>query len=172
MIVEDGTGLVNADSYVTVEFADSYFSTRGITEWTELTQTKKEQALIRATDYIDNIFQWCGKKATNTQSLRFPRVNLVDYEGQSVEGVPTCLKQAVCDASLLSVNGTELFQTKNENGDVVSETITTLSFTYSKSDKSEKTTQTTLYDAINTKLRGLFKEPSANKVVSGKVARV
>ena len=172
MIVENGTGLPNADSYVSVEFADSYFSARGVSAWVALTQTQKEQALIKGTDFIDSIYQWYGKKATTEQSLRFPRVNLRDYEGQEVVGVPNCLKQAVCDASMLSANGTELFQTKNENGDVVSETITTLSFTYSKSDKSEKTTQTTLYDSINTKLRGLFKESSQNKVVSGKVARV
>lgn len=171
MTVEDGTGLPNADSYVSVEFADSYFSARGNTAWGALTQTKKEQALIRATDFIDNIYQWCGKKLTAEQSLRFPRTNLKDYEGQDITGIPNCLKQAVCDAAQLSSSGTELFQTKNENGDVVSETITTLSFTYSKSDKSEQTTQTTLYDSINTKLRGLFKEPSA-RVVSGKVARV
>ena len=172
MIVENGTGLPNADSYVSVEFADSYFSARGVSAWVALTQTQKEQALIKGTDFIDSIYQWYGKKATTEQSLRFPRVNLRDYEGQEVTGVPNCLKQAVCDASMLSANGTELFQTKNENGDVVSETITTLSFTYSKSDKSEKTTQTTLYDSINTKLRGLFKESTQNKVVSGKVARV
>ena len=172
MIVEDGTGLPNADSYVSVEFADSYFSARGVSGWESLSTEQKEQSLICATDFIDSIYQWYGKKATSEQALRFPRVNLVDYEGQTIEGIPTCLKQAVCDASMLKANGTELFQTKNENGDVVSETITTLSFTYSKSDKSEKTTQTTLYDSINTKLRGLFKESSANKVVSGKVARV
>ena len=172
MIVEDGTGLPNADSYVSVEFADSYFSARGVSGWESLSTEQKEQSLICATDFIESIYQWYGKKATSEQALRFPRVNLVDYEGQSIEGIPTCLKQAVCDASMLKANGTELFQTKNENGDVVSETITTLSFTYSKSDKSEKTTQTTLYDSINTKLRGLFKESSANKVVSGKVARV
>ena len=172
MIVENGTGLPNADSYVSVEFADSYFSARGVSGWVALTTEQKEQFLIRATDFIDSIYQWCGRKATSEQSLRFPRVNLIDYEGQKVEGIPTCLKQAVCDAAQLVSNGTELFQTKNENGDVVSETITTLSFTYSKSDKSEKTTQTTLYDSINTKLRGLFKESSANKVVSGKVAKV
>ena len=172
MIVENGTGLPNADSYVSVEFADNYFSARGVSGWEALTNEQKEQALIRATDFIDSIYQWYGKRATSEQSLRFPRVNLRDYEGQEITGIPTSLKQAVCDASILSANGTELFQTKNENGDVVSETITTLSFTYSKSDKSEKTTQTTLYDSINTKLRGLFKECSANKVISGKVERV
>lgn len=172
MIVEDGTSKVNADSYVTVEFADNYFSARGVSSWVALTVTQKEQFLIRATDFIDNIYQWYGKKATSEQSLRFPRINLVDYEGNVIEGIPTCLKQAVCDAAQLVSGGTELFQTKNENGDVVSETITTLSFTYAHNEQSSKTTQTTLYDSINTKLRGLFREPNTNKVISGKVSRV
>ena len=44
MIVENGTGLPNADSYVSVEFADSYFSARGVSAWVALTQTQKEQA--------------------------------------------------------------------------------------------------------------------------------
>lgn len=169
MIVEDGTGLVNADSYVTVDFADNYFSTRGNTDWAGLTREKKEQALIRATDYIDNIFQWCGKKATAEQSLRFPRVNLKDYEGNNIVGVPNCLKQAVCDASLIVSSGTELFHTENENGDVVSETITSLSFTYSKSEHS--VTSKTLYDSINTKLRGLFVDSAKQKITTGKFLR-
>ena len=171
MIVEDGTGLLNADSYVSTEYADSYFSARGVSEWVALTTSKKEQLLIKATDFIDNIYQWYGKKEFETQALRFPRVDIRDYEGAEIKGIPTCLKQAVCDASLIAMSG-DLFQTKNENGDVVSETITTLSFTYAHTDKSEQTTQTTLYDSINTKLRGLFKEPSNNKMLSGKVARV
>ena len=169
MIVEDGTSLINADSYVSVEFADDYFSARGVSGWESLETPVKEQSLIRATDYIDNIFQWYGKKAVSAQSLRFPRVNLRDYEGNEITGVPTCLKQAVCDAAILVSSGTELFQTQNENGEIVSETITTLSFTYSQSEKA--LTSKTLYDSINTKLRGLYMDSAKNKVISGKVAR-
>lgn len=169
MIVENGNGLVGADSYVSVEFADDYFSARGISGWTDLETAKKEQSLIRATDYIDNIFQWYGKKLVPEQSLRFPRENLRDYEGNEIIGVPACLKQAVCDAAIILSNGAELFQTQNENGSVVSETITTLSFTYSKDEKS--VTSKTLYDSINTKLRGLFRDTSQTRIVSGKVAR-
>lgn len=172
MIVENGTGLSDADSYVSIEFADDYFSARGVSAWADLETEVKEQSLIKATDFIDSIYQWNGKKEFENQALRFPRLNIRDYEGSEIKGIPNCLKQAVCDAASLVSNGTELFQTKNENGDVVSETITTLSFTYSKSDKSEKTTSTTLYDAINTKLRGLFRESSSYRVVSGKVERV
>lgn len=172
MVVEDGTGKADANSYASVEYADDYFSARGVSAWEELETEQKESALIRATDFIDNIYQWNGKKLTVTQSLRFPRQNLRDYEGNEVTGIPACLKQAVCDAAVIASGGTELFQTKNENGDVVSETITTLSFTYAKNESSEKTASTTLYDSINTKLRGLFREASSNRIISGKVERV
>ena len=170
MIVEDGTGLPNADSYVTVEFADAYFSARGFTDWAELTQAKKEQALIKGTDYVDNIFQWYGKKEFEGQSLRFPRINIKDYEGEDIVGIPNCLKQAVCDASLIATSG-ELFQTQEANGNVVSEKIGELSFTYSKAS-SETVTSASLYDSINTKLRGMFKDNSKNTIISGKVQRV
>lgn len=170
MIVEDGTGLTDSNSYVSVVFADDYFSSRGITEWATLTAQVKEQALIRATDYIDNVFQWYGKKLKSEQSLRFPRVNLKDYEGNDVTGIPTCLKQAVCDASLLTANGSELFHTANENGDIVSESIGQLSFTYSKNN-SEKVTSISLNDSINTKLRGLFVDTSKMHIQVGRMHR-
>ena len=169
MIVEDGTGLTDSNSYVSVVFADDYFSARGVSEWENLEEAQKEQCLIRATDYIDNIFQWCGKKEFENQALRFPRVELRDYEGAEVSGIPVCLKQAVCDAALVGMSG-ELFQTSEVNGDVVSENITSLAFTYSKSERT--VTSRTLYDSINTKLRGLYRDASQSRIISGKVERV
>lgn len=171
MIVENGTGLENADSYVSVEFADNYFLARGISEWADFDDKTKENALVRATDYIDNIFQWYGQKSNNAQTLRFPRKNLFDYEGNKIDGIPNCLKQAVCDAAILSSGGTELFQTSEANGDVVSEKIGELSFTYSKKSNNVVACSS-LYDSINTKLRGLFKDTSKNRIVTGKVVRV
>ena len=171
MVVEDGTGKADANSYASVEYADDYFSARGVSAWAALETEAKEQALIRATDYIDNIFQWYGKKLTTEQALRFPRQNIKDYEGQDITGIPAVLKQAVCDAAVLTSGGTELFETAEHNGDVVSENITSLSFTYSRNG-SRTTASTTLYDSINTKLRGLFREASSNRIISGKVERV
>lgn len=170
MIVEDGTGLADADSYVSVTFADNYFSARGVSAWEGLDSAKKEQALVRATDFIDNMFQWYGKKLTVSQGLRFPRVKLFDYEGQEIAGIPVVLKQAVCDAAVIASGGTELFQAASENGDVVSENITQLSFTYKKKEKVSVPSGT-LYDSINTKLRGLFKETGTNRVLCGKTER-
>lgn len=171
LVVEDGTGLTDSNSYVSVDSADAYFSARGVSEWDSLKTSAKESALIRATDYVDNIFQWYGKKLKSGQSLRFPRSGLYDYEGSEIIGIPERLKQAVCDAAVLVSGGTELFQTKEANGDVTSEKIGELSFTYSKS-QSGAVTGISLYDSINTKLRGLYKDTSKNKIVVGKIERV
>lgn len=171
MVVEDGTGLTDSNSYVSVDFADDYFSARGVSGWETLEEEAKEQALIKATDYIDNVFQWHGKKASSEQALRFPRNNLYDYEGNEITGIPVNLMQAVCDAAVLVSEGTELFQTQEANGNVVSEKIGELSFTYQKST-SEAVSGLSLYDSINTKLRGLYRDPSRKRVTYSKVERV
>lgn len=170
MVVEDGTGLENADSYVSVEFADDYFSARGVSAWKDIEDEAKEQCLVRATDYIDNMFRWYGKKMSASQALRFPRTNLKDYEGSEITGIPTCLKQAVCDAAMIAVDGSELFHKDNENGDVVSENITSLSFTYSRTKR--ETADKTLYDSVNTKLRGLYVDTGKSRILVGKVERL
>lgn len=170
MVVETGEGLEGSNSYVSVSYADDYFSARGVSAWAGLETEQKEQALIRATDYVDSIFKWYGRKMSPGQSLRFPRVNLKDYEGNEITGIPNCLKQAVCEAAALVSDGTELFHTGNENGDVVSENITSLSFTYSNTKKA--VSDKTIYDSINTKLRGLFYDSGASRILVGKVERV
>ena len=70
-VVEDGTGLENANSFCSVAFADSYFSDRGIAAWTG-SNTVKEQALVRATDYISNRFTFRRDPYSEEQALPFP----------------------------------------------------------------------------------------------------
>ena len=79
MIVENGTGVIGANSYSTVVFADDYFSLRGITEWDSL--TNKEALLVQATDYIENVYSqnWNGLPLTDTQGLSMPIVNGVEF---------------------------------------------------------------------------------------------
>jgi len=169
MVIEDGTGKTDSNSYVSVTFADNYFSSRGFSSWEELEDEDKEILLIKATDFIDNIFQWNGKKKTYEQALNFPRENLIDNNGYVITDIPVNLKQAVCEAVEVLVNGSSLFQSASENGAVTSEKIGELSFTY---DVSQKVKDTTLYDSINTRLRGLFCDKSKTRIFSAQVQRV
>ena len=94
LIIEDGTGLSNAESYIDVAFADTYFLKRGIIQWAGL--TNREQLIVRAMDYIENNYTYQGTKLLSTQSLQFPRLIC----GETV--YPIALKNAVCELALKS----------------------------------------------------------------------
>ena len=48
-IVEDGTGIADATSYVTIEFSNDYLGS----VWSGSVIREKEQALITASEYAD-----------------------------------------------------------------------------------------------------------------------
>jgi hypothetical protein len=75
LIVENGSGLANAESYISVADADIYHSNRGNADWASLTTTAKEQSLRKATDYIEQVYRlrFLGYRHTEAQALSFPR---------------------------------------------------------------------------------------------------
>lgn len=169
MIVEDGTGLMNANSFVDIAYSDTYFSLRGYSQWGDLTDEQKEVFLIRGSEYVNYAFDYYGKKMNPTQSLKFPRVNLLDEDGESVVGIPCVLKEAVCECAKIISNGSDMFQVQDANGAITSESIGSLSFSY---DLSRKIKDSSLYDTVNLRLRGLYKDKSTGKIISGDMQRV
>jgi hypothetical protein len=99
LIVEDGTGLPNSNSYADATFADAYFLDRNNSTWAALSGTQKDAALIAATDYIDVRFGPLFKglilldSAVDpdvvTQALQFPR--------DAFSGVPINVKKATAE---------------------------------------------------------------------------
>ena len=75
LIVEDGTGLAGAESYISVANADTYHANRGNTLWATMTVTEREQALRRSADYFLQAYRggWKGNRLTTTQALDWPR---------------------------------------------------------------------------------------------------
>ena len=83
LIVEDGSGLPNAESYISVADADAYFANRGNVVWSAIMDVPtKEQLLRSATDYMRQTFRlrWVGMRVTITQGLDWPRawVTIID----------------------------------------------------------------------------------------------
>ena len=74
LIVEDGEGLIDAEAYASVEFADAYHLAMGNDAWAALGTTAKEQALRRGTQYLDTNYTFTGSRKTTTQRLEWPRV--------------------------------------------------------------------------------------------------
>lgn len=107
-VVEDGTGLPNANSYSDVAYADEYFEERGITAWTG-DDAQKQAWLVQATDYIQQVFaaRFVGVKATTEQALAWPRVFATARDGTDIADdiVPLAVIRACCQYALRAMQG-------------------------------------------------------------------
>lgn len=90
LIVENGTGLPDAESYISVADADDYFAKRGYTLWATMTEPEKEASLRRATDYMGQVYRlrWSGTRVNGEQALDWPRAFVVrdDFEYAGLNG--------------------------------------------------------------------------------------
>lgn len=91
LIVEDGTGLANSESYVAVADLTAYATKWGLTGFPSDT-TKAEVLLRTATRAIDSLYDFIGDKASDTQALEWPRTG-----DDAPALVPTAVKNATCE---------------------------------------------------------------------------
>lgn len=99
---ETGSGLADANSYLSEADADAYHLDRGNTVWAAATQGNKETALVRATDYVDKRFgpKFRGDKGTQTQALQWPRTDAYDDDAILISEIPVVLQRAVSEYAI------------------------------------------------------------------------
>jgi hypothetical protein len=113
--VEDGSGLSNANSYVTVAEADQYLENTGrknSTTWGSKGTADKQAALTQAFFYMKARWQdrWMGIARYENQSGDWPRYSAYKRSGFLYEAneIPTEVKQAQIEYALVAVD-TSLF---------------------------------------------------------------
>lgn len=97
MIVEDGSIVAGANSYLEVADFESYWSDRNV-DLSSYTTAEKEAALIIATQYVDfNNFK--GDVADEDQPLQWPRASAYDRNGYLIpsDAIPKAIKNAVAE---------------------------------------------------------------------------
>lgn len=108
LIVEDGTGKVDAEAFATVEEADTRLASLGLTNWAILSEPEKEQALRRAAQFMEQRWRlrWKGVRYSGTQALAWPRANVI-AEGYlyPFDAVPTAVRHANIDLALCAAAG-------------------------------------------------------------------
>jgi hypothetical protein len=105
LIVEDGSGKSDAESYLSVADADTYFTNRGgNATWTAASTANKEAALRIATQYLDAAYsgRWRGIHKLGTQRLAWPRAYVEDDDGYAIDSddLPRNLEEATAEAAL------------------------------------------------------------------------
>ena len=119
IIVEDGSNVENANSYVTEAELSEYATARGIT----LT-TSSEQLIVLSMDYIEAL-EYKGIKTEEDQPLQWPRYNvIVDNYWIDSDEIPKELKQGQLATAVAIDQGNSPLQliertTKREKVDVL-----------------------------------------------------
>lgn len=101
LVIEDGNGLTNAESYIDLAYLTDYANKRNI----DITGTT-EANIIKAMDYFESAYLFKGTKLKETQALAFPRYinNEVVY--------PVRVKNAVCELTIKSKSNELLADTE------------------------------------------------------------
>ena len=111
--VEDGTGLTDSNSYVSVQEYRDYFADRGIDVLSE-TDVVIQGYLVQATDFLDLQYEYVGWKLLDTQALQFPR-EAYDLETGLVVSllVPKAIKNATIEITKQLKAGTDIYSDAN-----------------------------------------------------------
>lgn len=102
-VVEDGSGVAFANSYVTLDEADDYLSIKGASAdaWIALTDEEKEEYLMWATRLLDQRADFEGHLTYTDplQTLRWPRSGVMGRDCISVEidVIPNPIKAATIE---------------------------------------------------------------------------
>ena len=140
--VETGAGLSTANAYISVAFANDYHTGRGNAAWAGST-IEKQQAIVRATDYLDKRFgpRFVGTRRNSQQALEWPRLDAFDQDDFLLQGplddVPRQLQKACAEYALRAILPADLLpDTGTQSGDITSTSVTvgpvSESFTFAK----------------------------------------
>jgi hypothetical protein len=137
LIVENGFRLANANSYASLVWANEYHDTRGNTAWGDADESERERALIRATDYMGQVYRarWQGWRCTTEQRLDWPRqgVRVPDMPiafTVDVYTVPVEVRAACAELALRALSNPTLAPDLERA--VLAESVGSLSVTYDR----------------------------------------
>lgn len=156
LVVEDGTGKADAESYISVADAETRLGLLGDTTFTAKTTAEKETALRIATEYLEGMFRsrWKGMRLNSTQALSWPRYDaIVDGWYIDSDEVPTAVANATADLALKSL--TETLAPDLERG-VIREKVGPLETEYDRASPQAKR-----FRAVNMALAPFLKGSSA-----------
>jgi hypothetical protein len=114
LIVENGKGLTDSNSYISLEDATAYHAQRGNDDWANADESTQTAALITATESLELLYgeQFLGFMVWETQqALLFPRVDFEDNTGRWVfwGTIPQNLAKAQAEIALMVVQEVDVF---------------------------------------------------------------
>ena len=166
LIVEDGSVVAGAESYLSLADADSYHTDRDNTKWTGV-DAEKEAALRKATDHLRQAYRlrWKGMPVSAVQDLDWPRSGVIveDWaedlgEELGTDVVPQEVKSVTAELALRALDGS-LAPDLPRGGRIKSEKVDVIAVSYETGAPTG-----TRYPAVERTLAPLLKPIRRNLV--------
>jgi len=128
-VVEDGTGLSTANSYISVGDADFYHENHGNpSDWSSASDATKQEALRMAFQCLNVVYgaAFQGYKVKSTQAGEHPRYERYDFSGFLYASNEVCIpiKEASCELAKRHITETDgLFPDIEDGGTVKSYSV-------------------------------------------------
>ncbi len=154
LIPETGAGLANANSYVSLEYADAYFAGHPFyaDAWEAMDTARRESFLQYSTLQLDNAYVWRGTRSTSTQALDWPRSGVrSEYDLLlPAYALPGRLLQATCEQAYYLTKGDRSAESQSV-GDIDRLRIDVIELEFSSTVSSTST------QAVPSTVRGLLR---------------
>jgi len=120
IVVEDGSIVAGANSYVSLADASTYLGNWYGTAWANLQPAVQSSALYYAQYALDRLY---GRKylsiipPASQQTLLWPRYTFLDNTYRLIQGnqIPQAIKDAQCELAMMYINGVSLFPNESDN---------------------------------------------------------
>lgn len=107
LTIEDGSIVVDADSYVTIDDVTTYATRYGAT-WVTTDNLANEQAILRAMLYVESMEDmFKGERVSEAQELSWPRAYVPNFRGSGYlasNTIPKQLKNAIAEAAIIEMS--------------------------------------------------------------------
>ena len=136
LVVQNDTGSqAGANAYISVDEFKAYHDDRGNDYSIAADDTAIEYAIIKATDYLDQRFNFVGKKRLGReQTTEWPRSNAWDKDRYYITDLPVEVKDACAEYALRAISAVlnpdpdrdatgQLVQSKSETVGPISESV-------------------------------------------------
>lgn len=129
LVVENGTGLANANTYIDVAYLQQYAEEMGESLPTDAEELKS--LVLQAMPFIESQ-KYQGIKSSYEQALQWPR-KYVRANGYDIPTnvVPNDIKKAQASAAVLINGGVDLMPTGGTSGAITEETVGPITTKYS-----------------------------------------
>jgi hypothetical protein len=108
LVIEDGTIVTGANSYIDIDGAKEYASSRGVDLGTDDALT--EQRLLNAMDYLESQNFKGSRTDPDNQALAWPRIGVIaDGRTYGSNAIPQQLKSAQAQLAIEQFNGVKIF---------------------------------------------------------------